>query len=116
MANYTEFTPEKREKFLIALGKMPNISSACRQVGIARHTAYNHRKTDAEFKAAWDDAIEIGVDALEEVAMKRAKKESDTLLIFLLKAHRPEKYRERVEQQHSGEIAVRVTRSADIED
>src|SRR6266699_1263767 len=35
------------------------------------------------------------------------RKHSDTLLIFLLKARRPEKYRERIEHQHGGHIAVK---------
>jgi hypothetical protein len=37
-----------------------------------------------------------GTDALEDEALRRAKDKSDTLLIFLLKARRPEKYKDRV--------------------
>lgn len=34
----------------------------------------------------------MGLDALEDKAIGRAEKESDTLMIFLLKAHRPKIY------------------------
>ena len=33
---------------------------------------------------------------LHAIAMERARKQSDTMLIFLLKAHRPAVYRETV--------------------
>ena len=69
---------------------------------------------NADFAKLWDDALEVACDAMEEEARRRAmegtkkpvfylgkvcghiKEYSDTLLIFQLKAHRPEKYRERV--------------------
>ena len=37
---------------------------------------------------------------LEKEAWRRALKQSDTLLIFLLKAHRPQKYREVIQAQN----------------
>ena len=43
---------------------------------------------------------------LEAVARKRAIIGSDVLLIFLLKGHRPEKYRERYQVEHAGKVKV----------
>ena len=40
-------------------------------------------------------AIDAGTDQLEDIARQRAAEQSDTLMIFLLKGRRPEKYRER---------------------
>ena len=39
--------------------------------------------------------METGTDGLEDEAVRRAKNGSDTLLIFMLKARRPEKFKER---------------------
>ena len=104
----TTLTPEKKERFLSELRKMPNISRACRVVKVSRQTAYNAKTDDAEFSAAWDDALIEGVESLEESAWKQAKKGSDTLTIFLLKAHNPGKYRETVKTEHSGSLALDV--------
>ena len=78
------------------------------------HWRYKHE----DFAAQWDEAMQVAVDALEAEARRRAvegvdepvyykgqlidtiKKYSDNLLITLLKAHRPEKFRERFE--HTG--------------
>ena len=67
---------------------------------------------DPDFALAWDEAVNIAADALEREAWRRAvegfeepvhyrgevvgyvKKYSDRMLELLLKAHRPEKYRE----------------------
>ena len=83
-----------RPAFLASLAETCNVSEACRVSGISRPTVYEHRAADAEFAAAWDDAVAAGVEALELTARQRAVRESDTLLIFLLKAHRPDVYRE----------------------
>jgi len=55
------------------------------------------------FARAWKAALEFGTDRLEDEAVKRATKgKSDVLLIFMLKARRPEKFRDRVSAEHSG--------------
>ena len=99
---FTDFTPQKKERFLSELCKMPNVSRACRLAKISRPTAYNHRDSDPDFKQAWDDALEEGIESLEEKAWQQAKKGSDTLTIFLLKAHKPAKYNLPTRQEHSG--------------
>lgn len=101
--------------FLSALAESGNVSHACLQVQIARSTAYEARERHEEFAAAWDEAVEFAADAMELEARRRAvegtdepvfykgmkvgtiRRYSDTLLIFLLKAARPTKYRERVQ-------------------
>lgn len=100
---------------------------------IARSTVYDWRADDATFAAEWDAALDQAADTMEREAFRRAvegvdepvygslgqgmgsgevgqiRKYSDTLLIFLLKAARPEKFRERTEQQHTGAVNVKVT-------
>lgn len=93
-------TPKKAEvwrpAFLAALANSANVRAACQAAGIGRTTAYEAREHAPQFKKAWDDAIDEACDLLEATAFRRAMGgESDTLLIFLLKSHRPAVYRER---------------------
>lgn len=71
---------------------------------------YALRDRDPKFREAWEDALEHGSDRLEDIAHRRARNGSDTLLIFLLKARRPDKYRERSAVEHSGEQCITITR------
>ena len=91
---------EWREPFLAVLGKSANVSHACIRAGISRQAAYRAYDTDLEFRDQWDRALEEACDVLEKEAWRRALKQSDTLLIFLLKAHRPLKYREVIQTQN----------------
>jgi hypothetical protein len=105
-------TPEKgREwwpRFLAALGIGGNVSAACLAAGIDRRTAYRNRKQFKGFARSWAEAVDEACDILEGIAWERASASSDLLLIFLLKANRPAKYRETVRQEHSGDVIVRV--------
>lgn len=138
MNDHSNTTPEKEAvpsfepwqvNFLKWLAKKGNISLACRKAkkgGIDRKWAYEKRKADPFFKEAWDDALAIATDALEEEARRRAedgllrpvyyegkkvgsvREYSDTLMIFLLKAHNPQKFRENHHHKHVIEpVAVR---------
>lgn len=93
-----KLTPKKatewRPIFLRVLRNSGNVRAACTAAGITRQAAYKAREGSTEFAEAWADAVEDAVDGLEAVAIERARRSSDTLLIFLLKAHRPAKYRE----------------------
>jgi len=106
------------DAFIEALSLDPNVSAACLVAGVHRDTAYTHRKTNKDFRHRWKLALEKSVDDLESEARRRAKKGtrkpifhkgvicgyerqySDTLMIFLLKAHRPGKYREPTQYNH----------------
>jgi very-short-patch-repair endonuclease len=95
-----------RDDFIASLSGDLNIRHACIAADISRSAAYKRRETDDEFRLAWDEAIENAADLLEGVYWKRAVEQSDRALEFLLKAARPEKYRERSEVQakHSGAV------------
>jgi len=115
----------------MSLRKMPNISKACRAAGVARQTAYRHRDEYPEFASMWEDALQEGLDGWEEEMARRAyegmerplmyqgdmvgtvNEYSDTLAIFLMKAHRPDKYRERSEIKQDGEITIKVKYEGD---
>lgn len=107
-----KFTQKSVVTFCNTLSGSCNVGEACKAAGITRRTAYNWRDKHPEFARAWDEALRIGVSALEDEVHRRAfvgteepvfhrgrecgiiRKYSDTLAIFLLKAHVPEKYRD----------------------
>lgn len=116
MANRTKRTAKRVDAILDALRAGDAIGTACARAGIGRTTLHEWRHGDPELDAAVEDAIEYGTDVLEDVARDRAVRGSDTLLIFLLKSRRPDKYRERTEQRIVGDdehpVGVRLVRGS----
>ena len=108
--------------FFDAIAAGASISLAASTAGYARRSAYNWRKTDESFATRWEEAVDTAIERLEDEADRRAvegtlrpvffqgeqcgavREYSDLLLIFRLKALRPEKYREhvKVEQRVTG--------------
>lgn len=106
--------PGRQEAVLAILAATGNVSKACESCGVGRRTYY-HWLEDPAFAQRVADAKEEAADALEAEARRRAhdgtskpvyqggklvghvQEYSDTLLIFLLKGCRPEKYRERAD-------------------
>ena len=87
---------EWRPTFLLTLRNTGNVRASCQAAGISRKTAYTAKLNAPEFTAQWTEAMADAIDILEAIAVKRAKETSDVLLIFLLKSHRPEIYRETI--------------------
>lgn len=108
-ARRTDRTNRARETFLKEMRETCNVSHSARTAGIGRRTVYDWRDADPEFAAAWDEAEEEAVDALEKVARDRAIDGSDRMLEILLKAHRPEKYTDRMKTEHSGSFGITVS-------
>lgn len=129
-ARQTRRTTKKnawRDPFLGTLAATGNVSSAIIAASVSRAFVYEERKRDEAFAAAWDGALDEAADVMEREAWRRAvegvekpvfgslggrlgsgkigsvQEYSDTLLIFLLKGARPEKYRDRQETKHTFE-------------
>jgi hypothetical protein len=103
-----------RKPFLAALAESPNVAAACRTAKVSRETAYLHKRTDPEFAAAWQSALDISTDDLVGEMYRRAvhgverpvyqqgklcgteRHYSDALAIFLAKTHRPGVYGDRL--------------------
>lgn len=121
MTARTKRTAKKqRELFLDALAATGNVSRAMKAAGIPRRTLYDWRDASKEFAVAWDGALDRASGVLEDEALRRAvtgtlkpvyqggervgtiREFSDTLLIFLLKGLKPQKYRERFEHTGAG--------------
>ena len=98
---------QQKKAAIDAYREYGTVSAACLAADIGRSTWYRWKKEDAEFAEAVAEAEEDVADSLEKEAIRRAKESSDTLLIFLLKGHKPEKYKDRVHQDISGELTVK---------
>ncbi len=130
MANRTTCTAEKRQAFLDALATGLSVSGSARRAGVPRRTLYERRDADEAFRLAWDAALADGTECLEDEARRRAyhgvvrehshysggmrigtdieTKYSDALLMFLLKARSPEKYRDNSRVELGGALGIKV--------
>ena len=118
-------------RFLERLAETGNVVRAARAARVSRVRAYQVRKENEPFRAAWDEAKAAAVElVLEPEAFRRAvdgtlrhvyhqgqkvgsyRKYSDALLALLLKAHAPETYSERIRMQQQN-VNVDVTQLTD---
>ena len=88
--------------------KVGTVYDACLAANVGRATHYRWLQDDPVYAQRFLATEEEAIESLEAVAQQRARERSDLLLIFLLKAKRPEVYRERFE----GRIDARVTVAA----
>lgn len=110
-----------QDRFLEVLAQCGNVTQSCTAAGTVRQRVYEWREKDAEFATRWEDALDQAADVLEQEAFRRAvtgwdepaisagkwvhddegnlvmiRKYDANLLMLLLKAARPEKYRENI--------------------
>ena len=90
------------DRFLQLLRHSCSVTTAALGAGVNRTTVYRHRDALPDFAAAWNDEKEAAIEILEAEAWNRARKKSDVLIMFLLKANKPEKYREVSRHEHGG--------------
>ena len=104
--------PEVQRTFIEALAETGSVKSAARRVNRAEVGAYLLRRHPdaAEFRKAWDIALDIGMRRIEDVAMDRAlhgvevpmysygkligtrRVYNDRLLMFMLRNRAPERF------------------------
>ena len=121
-------TPKRDWKpaFIEVLRTTGNVTLAAQHAGQSRNQVHDVRQRSKRFAAQWDNALEEATDLLEAEARRRAltgidkpvfykgkvvgstKKYSRPLLMFLLEAHRPEKFRDggKVEQPGATDVDV----------
>lgn len=80
------------ELALKSYSKYGNFTKAAKAGGISFYALKECLVKYPKFKKKWEEAHDIYMDGLEDIALKRAKAGSDTLLKFLMTAGRPEKY------------------------
>ena len=103
-ANMLDPTPPFlwRPAFLNLLARMGTVAGAARATGVSVAAVNKARKNDVEFDVQCQEAMQYAVEWLEQVAWDRATRHSDQLLIFLLKAHKPEVYNRATRNELSG--------------
>jgi len=126
-------TAKKQTAFLSAYVETGSISHAARAAEMARITHYRWMETSKEYQNLFEAAKEEALENLEREARFRAveglrmyrfdrdgnplkhpitgepyfeEKRSDVLLIFLLKALDPDKFRERSDARLSGDVKL----------
>lgn len=108
------WTPERQRAFIGALADTGEVMAAARSVGMSDSSAYALRRAPGaeSFAAAWEAALAASSGRLVDIAFDRAingvddpiinkegrhiytkKKYSDRLLMFLIRAHGPARYR-----------------------
>lgn len=87
---------ERQTQFLRALQQTGTVYHACRQSKVSRTIVYEWLE-DPKFQQRFQTARENAVERLETSAFRRALKGDTSLTMFLLKAMRPEVYREKYE-------------------
>ena len=105
MSNEKDWWPT----FFACLRNSGNVREASIAAGVNRSTVYRTRQRLKGFQLLWDEALDDACDLLVEEARKRALAGSDLLLIFLLKAHRPELYSDRIRHELAGKDGGRLT-------
>lgn len=83
---------ELKEKFLKALASGVTPTVAANAVGSCRSVVYRWRREDPKFAEEWVDAIEQGIDQVENSVYKNALKGISVDAHFILKSRRREIY------------------------
>jgi hypothetical protein len=105
----------KKRAFLAAYASLGNVTKAAEASGTCRQAHYDNLQNDPVYAEVFSAAHDAAADLLEAEARRRAvegttkpvfykgeecggiQEYSDTLLMFLLKGVRPEKYRDNVQ-------------------
>jgi hypothetical protein len=100
----------KVNAFFHHLGRTGSVTVAAQRAQLRRSSLYQRRRDDEEFAERWAQALDLGVERLQDNAMNRAmngtekpvwrngrqvgsvRQFDNKLLQFLLRAHRPEVY------------------------
>lgn len=121
-------TPGLEDIYLGVLAEGMTHSAAAEATGFTLNAWRHYRRINKAFEERVVDALETGTDVLEDEARRRAatgtekgvwykgervgaeREYSDQLLMFILRARRPDKYRERydVQQTNVTDLAQRM--------
>lgn len=122
-------TQPKKQAFILALAMTGSRSRACQAVDIGRIRVWEWMREDPLFVEAFKRAWEVASDLMEDEMIRRGvegvlepvfqggklvgsiRRHSDVLLMFALKANKPEKYADKQKVEHTldSELLARLT-------
>ena len=106
----TTLDAKKLNSFLHHLGRTGSVTFAAARSGLHRTQLYKHRDRNAAFRNKWEAALNLGIDRLQDDAIRRAlhgteravfregkqvgaiRQYDNRLMQFLLRSHRPAIY------------------------
>lgn len=112
------------DKFFAAFAETGIVLRACKAAQVSRSTVYLHRDKDEAFAERWREAEEESADAAESEAWRRGvegidkpvfykgeqvsvmREYSDRMLELVLKARRPDRFRDNHKHEIGGEATV----------
>jgi hypothetical protein len=121
------WSPQRQRRFIGELADCGSVMTAARRVGMSASGAYALRRSveGRAFAAAWDSAIQQAAHALIDAAFERAIngsdepvfdrdghrvgrrfRQSDALMMFLLRKHFPERYGDLYRDRAPGAVAA----------
>lgn len=102
---------KEKELLLEHLQKTPIIQLACEKSGVGRATYYRWRKDDMKFAMLADEALEISVNLMNDLAesqlLSAIKEKNITAIIFWLK-HRHKEYSTKIFLNGSIETSIKL--------
>lgn len=108
----TAKTKSKQAKInavLSAIARCANVAQACRAVGADVYTYYRWLREDPELRRRHEEAVDVGLDLLENRVQERAYEQSDRLCEFLLKARRPEKWGDKTADAPAPKVDINIS-------
>ena len=79
-ARKRDWSREKEAEFLSVLSETCNVSLAAAEAGISSSAAYQRRRSDGRFRAAWGEAIATAYQRLELILLERALNGTEKLV------------------------------------
>lgn len=122
------------DRWLQTFAEYGTVSYACQVAEVGRTTVYARRQRDESFAIAWADVEERTTERMEQEAIRRGtdgvdrnvyhqgevvgqeRHYSDTLLMFMLKSRRPERYRDNVKLEHAGTVRHDIDVTVEVPD
>jgi len=105
------FTAEKKKRFLeLYASEVKSVRECAEAVGVTARTVFYHARTDERFARAYERAVVENTDLLEDRMIDHVRDKGfggNLIALFgLLRARRPEKWRDYQKVEHTGQVML----------
>lgn len=102
---------EKKKAFVEALRENGIVRSAAAVAHVDRKIVYSWRLEDAEFRAAWGEALEDATDQVERSLYRQAISEKNVVATIFYLKHNRAKYRDEIRIVTASEVDEAIERA-----